>query len=435
MLNYKIFFHSIIVLILIFNSIHAQVTMQSLGLENKNITSIGFYESVLAVGTNGNGVYWRNSMSDTTWTFIGLDSAEVHTVYPHKSGPLGWAIGVGLNPDNNYPHFVYCSFMGDTFQAKDNGIDDSMATIIHQLDGFPDPTVCGETYAAAGGALYRRNFNDTVWTSIYTATVEGYVQTVKTHDDYPGVVLTGGAEGFAGRLLLKSLDFGNSWEWIAPPDFVSDIEFAGDSAQTIFLVAGNVYRSLDAGQSWNEIFNTSNIWINKVIYDSYSSILWIAGTDDISNGNFVLRYSWDLGDNWFRVPIVLQNPVLDMVLAYDGWLYIATPDSGVFGLDTDFVMFNRRRDESIPQKYILNQNYPNPFNPRTNIQFSIPKTEYVTLKIYNLLGKEVSTLVSEEKKPGNYNYTWNGSNYASGVYYYKLQVGTHQQVNKMILLK
>ncbi|MFC2088157.1 T9SS type A sorting domain-containing protein [Calditrichota bacterium] len=83
----------------------------------------------------------------------------------------------------------------------------------------------------------------------------------------------------------------------------------------------------------------------------------------------------------------------------------------------------------------MKQNYPNPFNPRTNIKFSIPKTELVTLKIYNLLGQEVATLVSDKLVPGNYTYTWDASHFASGVYYYKIQAGGFVQTRKLILMK
>jgi len=86
-------------------------------------------------------------------------------------------------------------------------------------------------------------------------------------------------------------------------------------------------------------------------------------------------------------------------------------------------------------KYRLDQNYPNPFNPKTTIEFSIPKTEYVTLKIYNLLGQEVATLVSDKLAPDNYKYIWDASGLVSGIYYYKIEAGKFQNVKKLILLR
>ncbi len=83
----------------------------------------------------------------------------------------------------------------------------------------------------------------------------------------------------------------------------------------------------------------------------------------------------------------------------------------------------------------LIQNYPNPFNPSTTIEFTLPKTENVELKVYNILGKEVATLVSNKLNSGNHTYQFDGRNLASGVYYYQLVAGDYREVKKMILLR
>ena len=92
-------------------------------------------------------------------------------------------------------------------------------------------------------------------------------------------------------------------------------------------------------------------------------------------------------------------------------------------------------DIVLPGHYVLRQNYPNPFNPSTTIEFSLPKTEFVTLKIYNLLGQEVEELVAKRLTPGNYTYSWNAGLLSSGVYIYRIQAGAFQEVRKMIYLK
>jgi hypothetical protein len=79
--------------------------------------------------------------------------------------------------------------------------------------------------------------------------------------------------------------------------------------------------------------------------------------------------------------------------------------------------------------------YPNPFNPTTNFEFQIPDSKIVSLKIFNVLGQEVATLVSEELNAGKYKYSWDASNYSSGVYIYQLQVGDYFESKKMTLLK
>ncbi len=88
-----------------------------------------------------------------------------------------------------------------------------------------------------------------------------------------------------------------------------------------------------------------------------------------------------------------------------------------------------------PENYILYQNYPNPFNPTTNIQFSIPHSGIVTLKVYDVLGNEIRTLVNEEKTAGTYNIEFDGSNLASEIYFYVLRTGGFVQSRKMLLLK
>jgi hypothetical protein len=92
-------------------------------------------------------------------------------------------------------------------------------------------------------------------------------------------------------------------------------------------------------------------------------------------------------------------------------------------------------DKQIPGKYTLYQNYPNPFNPETEIKYSIPEAAKVTLKIYNLLGEEVATLVNSEQNAGTYKVHFNASSLASGVYLYKIQAGSFISAKKLILLK
>lgn len=89
----------------------------------------------------------------------------------------------------------------------------------------------------------------------------------------------------------------------------------------------------------------------------------------------------------------------------------------------------------IPTVFSLSQNYPNPFNPLTTIQFGIPKEVKATLKIYDALGSEVETIVSELLEPGYYEYQWSGANYASGVYFYRLTAGNFVSTKKLLLLK
>ncbi|MFC2088159.1 T9SS type A sorting domain-containing protein [Calditrichota bacterium] len=110
------------------------------------------------------------------------------------------------------------------------------------------------------------------------------------------------------------------------------------------------------------------------------------------------------------------------------------PDMGAWEYDVVNALENVQ-SITFPKTFSLKQNYPNPFNPSTTIEFSIPKTEFVTLKIYNLLGQEVGILVADMLIPGNYKYTWDASAFASGIYYYKIDAGKFAETRKMILLR
>jgi hypothetical protein len=93
-----------------------------------------------------------------------------------------------------------------------------------------------------------------------------------------------------------------------------------------------------------------------------------------------------------------------------------------------------------PEKFVLEQNYPNPFNPTTKIRYSVPsdvKREMlnVVLNVYDVLGREVATLVNEEKDAGVYEVEFDGTNFSSGIYLYRLNTGNFSTVRKMILLK
>jgi lipocalin len=91
--------------------------------------------------------------------------------------------------------------------------------------------------------------------------------------------------------------------------------------------------------------------------------------------------------------------------------------------------------DGMPSSYIIEQNYPNPFNPTTTIKFQIPNANHVTLKVFDLLGRGVATLVNEVKSPGTYRLTWDASGMASGVYFYRLTAGNFVQTRKLSLLR
>lgn len=118
-----------------------------------------------------------------------------------------------------------------------------------------------------------------------------------------------------------------------------------------------------------------------------------------------------------------SNPPVSGDISIDGYSWNLPITSDVEQID------------NLPQEFSLSQNYPNPFNPSTTINFSIPQSSFVTLKIYNSLGQEVETLVADELGAGSYKFDWNAESLTSGIYFYKLQSGNFIETKKMTLLK
>ncbi len=146
------------------------------------------------------------------------------------------------------------------------------------------------------------------------------------------------------------------------------------------------------------------------------------------------------GENWNTqltnetINLFIQLIALTRIMAgllVQGGSILHTTNGGVTFIEDEENNFTQ------PKEFLLQQNYPNPFNPSTSIQYAISSTQFVTLKVYDLLGREVATLVNEEKTAGSYNaqFTMNNVQLSSGIYFYKLQAGDFVETKKMILLK
>lgn len=151
--------------------------------------------------------------------------------------------------------------------------------------------------------------------------------------------------------------------------------------------------------------------------------------------------SWDMKNDgtgsW------IGDGVLNGSMTFDSYQFSYNPGSentGVYYLDDlrlakGVVVSVEDNKQEVPAAFMLAQNYPNPFNPATVIRYSLPENEFVTLKIYDMLGKLVSTLVNEYQQAGVFNYTFDASELASGMYIYKIQAGSKSQSRKMMLIK
>ncbi len=215
---------------------------------------------------------------------------------------------------------------------------------------------------------------------------------------------------------------------------------------------------LEHGQpgSWdeNELGPLSVLHLNSVYQ------MWYTGWDN--NDNFRIGYATSPdGLTWTKdsanpvlapgnagewdaimvaIPVVLFNDNL-FKMWYGGFDGAIFQTGYATSNDTTTTSIANSFDEALlPSKYELRQNSPNPFNPTTNVRFRIPSRRLVELKIYDVLGREVKTLVREQKPAGSYTVQWDGTNdaghpVASGVYLYRLKAGEYTAVRRMLMLK
>jgi hypothetical protein len=198
------------------------------------------------------------------------------------------------------------------------------------------------------------------------------------------------------------------------------------------VMQGGLYRAWDEGIHW---YPTSllNVNVNSIdINGNYT----FAGTD---SGVFV---SSNNGLNWRNKSEGLPAlHAVNKILVSNGYIFAGIFDGGIYRRGVSEIIGIQNISTEIPASYSLSQNYPNPFNPKTKIRFDIPLdsrfrgNDKVVLKVYDVMGREVQTLVNERLQPGTYEATFDGSTLNSGVYFYKLTTDGFTETKRMILLK
>jgi photosystem II stability/assembly factor-like uncharacterized protein len=160
-----------------------------------------------------------------------------------------------------------------------------------------------------------------------------------------------------------------------------------------------------------------------------ATVIYVCG----SNG--MIYKSSNGGDTWLNQSIQTAR-ILNSIYFYDENRGFAVGDSGlIFYTSNGGVTSVSDRDGRPPTTFALEQNYPNPFNPSTTIVFHLPERVFVSLKVFDVLGREIATLVSEELHAGDYPVTWEGVGFPSGVYFYQLRASSVVQSKKLVLLK
>jgi hypothetical protein len=136
-----------------------------------------------------------------------------------------------------------------------------------------------------------------------------------------------------------------------------------------------------------------------------------------------------------RTPILKWGNFREEANVTDSYMVNQHADFAHLFYNGGFVIGEHSISSSVPQSFSLYQNFPNPFNPKTEIKYEILKSDFLVLAVYDVLGKVVATLVKERQQPGTYRVEWDGFNYPSGVYFYKLFSSSFEQTKKMLLLK
>ena len=199
-----------------------------------------------------------------------------------------------------------------------------------------------------------------------------------------------------------------------------------------------------------ELSRTGNIPDNDlVIHFVVVEDLFYDGRNSISDHKHVMRKMLPTPDgqsfsiNLNETKIISQTVNLDQIWDADSLSVVvfvqSTASKTVYQSESidyqELVVSVNDKSNNIPAEFILEQNYPNPFNPSTTIRFQVPNSSFVNLKMYDIIGNEVATLVNERKPAGSYEVEFNAANLSSGIYFYKLQTGAFVETKKMILLK
>lgn len=435
--------------------------LEPFGLEGKVVTSLGIYGALYA-GTDAEGVFRRRFYGpDSGWVALGLEGRKIRAVYPHKFGPLGFAttVGLELNATKNDSVLIYCSIFDRLeWVVTDSGIPRDEVTAIRSLDGFPDPTICGETFAASvgfTGCIWRRGFISTHWEKVLDIGV-GLVNVVRT-DQQGGNVWAGGETAIFAPWIAKSMDKGENWE-ISYPDLSGDnacnsmVIHPDDPDIAYAGMEGAVIRTTDGGKTWTHTgLRDTPAYIYGLALDAASTAHIFAGGAIANPNSWALWESFDGGETWQEVPPPVLVPAVvvagisSMVAdpANAGVIYIATFGHGMWKYESVTIGVDDPHQAALPLEFVLEQNYPNPFNPETTIRFEIPPAldhAPVQLTIFDVHGELVRLLVGRVLNAGRHQVKWDGKNendqlVSSGVYFCRLQIGTVRQVRKLSLLR
>jgi len=364
--------------------------------------------------------------------------------------------------DYQNPSIVYASYQNGGFgRSNDGGYNYSSATSGLDLSysnwstpfvmdkNNPQILYCG-TYK-----IHKTTNGMQSWSSISPDLAKthvvnlGTITTLDVSKSNPNVIYTGTDDAN----VWVTTNGGANWNLIntgLPNRWVTRVTIHPDSANICYVTlsgykvdstGAHIFRTTNYGNNWIAINgNLPDAPINDVIVDPNNTSNLYIGTDYGVMATSNLGQSWSILDGGLptNVPVhdlTLHNPTRKLVAWTHGrsaYYFYLSPIQGI------------NTQSSISEKYKLYQNYPNPFNPSTTIRYQISNSvngklkmenSIVVLKIYNLLGKEIATLVNEKQRAGTYEVLFNTENLPSGIYFYQINIENFSESKKMILLK
>jgi hypothetical protein len=226
--------------------------------------------------------------------------------------------------------------------------------------------------------------------------------------------------------VYKSTDNGMTWSALHT-NIIYPYALTATATNVYAGSHGNgVYVSTDNGTTWGSAAGgTLDGYVNALATDGTAIY---AGTD---GGVYCLPSS---SGSWGPVNTDLAVLKVTSCLVTGGTLFVGTAGGGAWKRALTELSVGPSSNE-VPAQFSLSQNYPNPFNPNTTIKFELPTSSHVSLTVYDILGREASVLVNEKREAGAYEVKFDGSNLASGVYFYRIQAGSFVQTKRLLLLR
>ena len=394
-----------------------QTSFGPVGLDFIRVQCFNQIGTNLFAGTQGDGVWIStdNSMSEWTKVSSGITGKSVSALLVNGSNLFaGTDSGVFLSTNN-----------GTSWTPINFGLTNTRVSSL---------ALIGENLFAGtnGGGVFLSTNNGTDWTAVNNDLTSNYISSLAVI----GTNLFAGNGGFGGGVFL-STNNGTNWTSVKNDlegDYVFTLAASGPNifAATLQGPSAQVYMSTNNGTNWT----LANTGLPNSIEFSFAVIGTNVFAGAYSSGVYLTTNN---GANWVEVNEGFGTSRTIRSLAVLGQdLFAGFYNGSVRRRPLSQMITSVDQISDLrPTQFYLDQNYPNPFNPTTTFRFSIPKEEYVALKVYDAFGQEVATLISEGLQTGQYEKQWDASGvgYASGVYYYRLQTGNYNQTKKLILIK